>query len=485
MAMASNNEFNYQTRMFFILAIFTWVLTFAFFIIQYTREREYKYESMHLRLQSYNEQLITDMNNGIHISDAVVKGLDPSDSLRVTVIDFSGKVLFDTDSGRTFENHSMRQEFRDAMAHGNGYTVRRQSAEINREFFYSATRGKNVVIRSALPYGNNLVQALRINSVYVWIVIAIAVAMTVFAFYAAKRIGRSIRNLRDFADKAESGDIDDSDTFAFPHDELGEISSHIVNIYKNLKRTTIQRDRNLNEALYEEKEKIRIKRQLTNNINHELKTPVHAIQACLETIENNGDKLSKEEMKSLIDRAYDNVRRLCSLLQDVATITRINDAPAQILTSTVDIGAIIEEIKDDMSTYPPEKRLEMIVDVPESLTIDGNQGLIESIFRNLVINSLSYSCGSEIHIKLIADTADEYQFEFYDNGVGVSDEHLPHLFERFYRIDAGRSRKMGGTGLGLSIVKNAVLFHNGSIKVENRKEGGLLFTFSLAKHVKQ
>ena len=134
-----------------------------------------------------------------------------------------------------------------------------------------------------------------------------------------------------------------------------------------------------------------------------------------------------------------------------------------------------------MKVYPPEEQMRVHVEVPEHLPLKGNPSLLESIFHNLMTNSIHYSGGRDVMIKLKDVSPDYYVFTFADNGVGVDPEHLPRLFERFYRVDTGRSRAKGGTGLGLSIVKNAVAFHQGTITVRNREGGGLEFEFSLAK----
>ena len=110
----------------------------------------------------------------------------------------------------------------------------------------------------------------------------------------------------------------------------------------------------------------------------------------------------------------------------------------------------------------------------------GNPSLLETVFDNLIENSISYSGGNEIKIRLISDENEKVTIAFSDNGTGVPSEHLPRLFERFYRIDKGRSRSAGGTGLGLSIVKNAVLLHGGSITADNLKTGGLTFRITLS-----
>ena len=117
----------------------------------------------------------------------------------------------------------------------------------------------------------------------------------------------------------------------------------------------------------------------------------------------------------------------------------------------------------------------------DSVIVRGNARLLESVFRNLTDYATAYSGGRDILIRLVEETPDAYAFLFADNGIGVPEEHLPHLFERFYRIDKGRSRKMGGTGLGLSIVRNAVALHGGRIEVRNGPDGGLEFRFTLRK----
>ena len=131
---------------------------------------------------------------------------------------------------------------------------------------------------------------------------------------------------------------------------------------------------------------------------------------------------------------------------------------------------------------PEEERLALNVDFDEEVVVEGNLSLIGSIFSNLTENAIAYSEGKNISIKLIENTEDYCRIRFEDDGKGVDKEQLPRLFERFYRVDKGRSRKMGGTGLGLAIVKHAVQFHGGTITASNCPNGGLRFDFTLRKH---
>ena len=179
--------------------------------------------------------------------------------------------------------------------------------------------------------------------------------------------------------------------------------------------------------------------------------------------------LSMEKKRIFFDRLCANAQRLNSLLKDVSVITRMDEGERMIEKGPVAVDRIVndvvveERLRTDMS---------IIADVPP-LVVNGNSGLLESVFRNLIDNAISYSGGTEIRIS--ADS--EGNFTVRDNGTGVPDEHLPHIFERFYRVDKGRSRAMGGTGLGLSIVRNAVAIHGGTVRVSN--DGGLRFDFTI------
>ena len=244
-----------------------------------------------------------------------------------------------------------------------------------------------------------------------------------------------------------------------------------VNLYREQER-----------AINEEREKNRLKRQLTNNINHELKTPVASIQVCLETL-LSGITLTEEKKQELIERCYTQNERLRRLLADVSLITRIEDGAVNIERETVVINDLIEDISSELTLMPEQEKLDLKVDFNETVTIHGNPSLLGSIFRNLTENAISYSEGRTIYITLIENNENYCRISFEDDGVGVEATCLPRLFERFYRVDKGRSRQKGGTGLGLSIVKHAVLYHGGTISAYTRPKGGLGFEFTLIKNI--
>jgi signal transduction histidine kinase len=189
--------------------------------------------------------------------------------------------------------------------------------------------------------------------------------------------------------------------------------------------------------------------------------------------------MSNEERTAFIEKSYAHCLRLTQLLQDVSTITRLEDGSSHIACESVDLRALIDEIASDVALLPDDKRMRVNIELPEQMFVKGNSTLLISIFKNLTDNAIAYSGGRDIYVRLVDKDNEFYTISFADNGIGVDEDHIGHIFERFYRIDKGRSRKLGGTGLGLSIVKNSVLFHGGDISVKNRKIGGLEFTLTL------
>lgn len=221
-----------------------------------------------------------------------------------------------------------------------------------------------------------------------------------------------------------------------------------------------------------------MRRQLTNNIAHELKTPVSSILGYTDTILNNPD-MDEQTRQQFIVRTNNQAQRLAALLQDISTLNRMDYAPDMLTKERLNVSELITDIVEETAADLAAKQMTFRNCLPENICIQGNWTLIYSIFRNLTDNSINYA-GHGTTIELSAQQQDScWAFTFSDNGIGVSDEHLPRIFERFYRVDKGRSRQMGGTGLGLAIVKNAIVLHGGKIRASRVAQGGLRFDFTL------
>lgn len=235
------------------------------------------------------------------------------------------------------------------------------------------------------------------------------------------------------------------------------------------------------DDITEREEQALLKRQLTQNISHELKTPVSSIQGFMETIINNPN-MDSDKRNFFIERCHAQSVRLSYLLQDISMLNKLDEGSGIFDKDDIILNDVIDSVLSDVSLELEEKNITTQVSIPANLHIQGNMSLLYSIFRNLIDNSLHYA-GSNINIIIHCFRVDNefLHFSYADTGVGVDSQHLNHLFERFYRVDKGRSRKLGGTGLGLAIVKNAILFHQGRISAKHHLGGGLEFVFSLRK----
>ena len=431
----------------------------------------------------------------------------------------------------------------------------------------------------------SLINNLKADPHYLWFTVIVSLLLMIIFYKFTNKLGTSISQLREFAMRADRNEpIEMAMQSAFPHNELGEISQHIIQIYKRLHETKealyIEREKlithlqisheglgiftkdkkeilvnnlftqysnlisdsnletteevfaisELKEIIHfinknqqqrslskdekrmsitinkngrtfiveciifqdasfeisindvtQEEEQVRLKRQLTQNIAHELKTPVSSIQGYLETIVNN-DNISREKMNTFLERCYAQSNRLSRLLRDISVLTRMDEAANMIDMERVDISVLVGNIINEVALELEEKHITIVDSLKKGIQIKGNYSLLYSIFRNLMDNAIAYA-GTNIQININCFREDEnfYYFSFSDTGVGVPAEHLNRLFERFYRVDKGRSRKLGGTGLGLAIVKNAVIIHGGNISAKSSQSGGLEFVFTLGK----
>ncbi len=224
-----------------------------------------------------------------------------------------------------------------------------------------------------------------------------------------------------------------------------------------------------------------LKQQMTSNIAHELKTPVSSVRGYLETILNNPE-IDEEKKKYFIEKAYQQSFRLTNLIEDIVVLNKIEEASDNYEFEKVEVLNVVNDVVENLQDQIQKQGTKIKVNIKDDIAIKANPSLIMSIFQNLIENSLNYA-GENIIIKIdqYHEDPEFYHFSISDNGVGIPEEHISRIFERFYRIDSGRSRKMGGTGLGLAIVKHAVNVHNGEVSVKNAPGGGAEFYISLPK----
>lgn len=388
---------NLANSIFVLATTLVVVFTIGFGIYEYRREHAFRCDILHNQLQ---------LNNYTR-NDT---------SIRVTVIDTLGNVMFDSHEQNLAEmgNHLKRKEVQDALAHGTGYDIKRTSNTNGEKYFYSATyfpeRGE--IVRSAVLYSAPLTASLERDYTFLYYTASILAFVAIVLYFRSR-------------------------------------------------------------LTYSENEKQRIKRQLIENAAHELKTPAATIHGFLETLVDN-PSMAEHKRNEFIDRCYTQSQRMTRLLSDMSTLTQLDEANLTRPTTIIDAAQILRQIADETATQFEERRIELkLSSLPKHILIQGDSSLVYSLFRNIFNNTLAYAAGATFFEVKAEINNDACTFLFIDNGIGVSSQHLPHLFERFYRIDKGRSRRLGGTGLGLAIVKNIAVRYGGYVTASNTMGGGL------------
>ena len=224
-----------------------------------------------------------------------------------------------------------------------------------------------------------------------------------------------------------------------------------------------------------------MRQQMTSNIAHELKTPIASVRGYLETlIENKG--LDEEKKHYFLDKALAQSTRLTDLINDIVTLNKLDETGSSFPFEEVDVFGIVKEVCDNLTTSISRRKIRVDIDIDPATKVTANRSLVVSVFQNLIENAVMYAGENvTVTVRSLPGEPGYQRFSFADDGIGIPEEHQPRIFERFYRIDDGRSRKSGGTGLGLAIVKNAILLHKGEISLRTRPGGGTEFIFSLPK----
>ena len=457
----------------------------AFVAFQFNREQRYRQDLLNAQLTILNYQLLDHYEGGVVNVELWERTIDlPIQDLQFAVFDSEGNILYDNTGISHIENPLELEELKMANESDihRGFSVHNNDEIDDDDFYYYAAlkEGDLYARTGAVGHDVGISEFLSIDRTFLWYAIFIYIFVIAITWYATSRIGSTIKRLSEFAQAAEKG-VEIYDTKAFPKNELGTIAHNIVLIYVRWQRTLAERERLAEIALKDEQEKARLKKELTNNINHELKTPVSAISLELETLLTHKDKLSEAQRNMLMARCKANSDRLLKMIQDILTLNRLDDGADNIQRELLSLRDVVDDVTDTLLLKAEDAGIGFEINLPETMMMLGNGPLLESIFNNLVNNAILYSGGSTISIFLLEEDEKSYRIIIGDDGTGIPEEHLPHLFDRFYRIESGRSRKKGGTGIGLAIVKSAAKFHGGDITVRNLPTGGLEYTLTLSK----
>jgi two-component system phosphate regulon sensor histidine kinase PhoR len=224
------------------------------------------------------------------------------------------------------------------------------------------------------------------------------------------------------------------------------------------------------------------RREFLSNVSHELKTPIFSIQGYIHTLIDGG--IDDEDVNTVyLNKASRSVDRLIGIVDDLESISKLEAGELIVEPRTFDISDLVKDVIESLEFQAKEKRVKMVLvensDRPQYVFAD--RDLIRQVFVNLLVNSIKYgSVNGKTEIEF-TESSDRIIIDVKDNGIGIEKQHLPRLFERFYRVDKSRSRDQGGTGLGLAIVKHIIEAHGEQISVNSEFSKGSVFTFSLKR----
>lgn len=399
--------------------------------------------------------------------------------LRLTLIDKDGNVVFASEVAEeklsTMENYLTRPEVQEALRSGRGTSIRHSTA-VNDDVFYLAKKisepfpagfSSAAIIHVAVPLTtvNNMKNEIRTTiTVASIIVLGFVVIVTVFI---SKRLARPIKEMAAIAEEIRLGNFQRRIPVR-SSDEFGKLSEALNSMVDKL-----------NEDINKLKKLERVRSEFLGNVSHELRTPIFAIQGMLETL-LHGALDDKEVNRDFVERALRNTQNLNTLLGDLIEISRIESGEMKMSFRYFPLKEFLQQVIVEMQTIARQKNIKLTLDESsEDVEVLGDKERLKEVMVNLIDNAVKYTPenGSVTVSYLKLDNAVKVSVK--DTGIGIAQEHLSRIFERFYRVDKERSREAGGTGLGLAIVKHIVEAHGSNVEVQSEVGKGSEFSFTL------
>lgn len=373
-------------------------------------------------------------------------------SHRLTLIDTDGSVIYDT-KGEISENHLNRPEVQQALSTGEGTGYRYSNTLLEKTHYYAKRLLNGQVLRIGVTRASVLTLFASLIYPFVIVIIVALVVAYLLAVNLSKKITRPLNSI----------DLDNP------------MSNDLVDEYSELE-PMLRRMQQYNEDKDNE-ERLRI--EFTANVSHELKTPLQGIMGSAELIERG--MVAPEDLPRFTGHIREEAARLVTLVSDIIELSKLDEEdskPAKL--SSVDWMEAAMACSQELQPQADAKHIELTTQCERAL-VTGDYRLMYEIAYNLIDNAIRYTDeGGCVLVK--TEVLNEYGIlEVTDDGCGMEQAELEHIFERFYRIDKSRSKSTGGTGLGLSIVKHAVAVQGGTVTVTSAVGKGSTFTVQLVR----
>lgn len=356
---------------------------------------------------------------------------------RITWISAEGTVLYDsTEDEHTFENHKNRPEVKKAFAKGEGEDIRKSDTIGEEMCYYAEKMPDGTVLRVSRTMNSAMKSAFHILPFMIFLALIMIVTAWLLSKWQIERLIRPINTL-DLENPLEQE--------MYP--ELQPLLERI-------------------EQSNKEKEAVAaMRREFSANVSHELKTPLTSISGYAEIMKDG--LVRPEDMQHFSEKIYQETSRLITLVEDIIKLSRLDEGRVELEKEEVDLYELSREIISRLAPQAAKNRVRLEL-TGESVKYTGIRQILDEMIYNITENAIKYNNpGGKVSV-WAGNTLQGKKVVVTDNGIGIPEDQIDRIFERFYRVDKSHSKERGGTGLGLSIVKHGVILHHGEVHVESK-----------------
>lgn len=398
---------------------------------------------------------LTATSSGVELNGvAFLKSL--SVKHRITLVDSSGKVLFDNRNDiNSLGNHNDREEIREARENGTGYSERYSDTLSRKTINVTKLLNNGDVLR--LSKDMSTVWSTLMNTIFP--MICVMVFAILIAAYMAGRVSKAVTT------PINQIDLNEPDREKI-YDEIEPLIDKII-------KQNNQIDKQIEQLNMEHEKQDNLRRDFTANVSHELKTPLTSISGFAEIIQNG--MVKEEDITRFAGKIHSEAQRLIILVGDIIKLSQLDGKDIAVKMEPIDLYETSQAVMGHLEAAAEKRNIKMFLS-GKHLVITGAEQIIEEMIFNLIDNAIKYNkTGGKIYVNILKND-DGINLSVEDTGIGIKDEDIGRIFERFYRADKSHSKEIGGTGLGLSIVKHGANFHNAKVFVKSKYKEGTKIT---------